>query len=65
MRPWIAFFSPAPSMIVVLSASMIDLLGRAQVGELDRVELDAQVLEDRLAAVKTAMSPSMALRRSP
>ena len=42
-----------------------DLLGRAQVGELDRFERDAEVLEDRLAPVSTAMSPSMALRRSP
>ena len=43
-------FLPPPPTIVVFSASMIDLLRLAQVGELDAVELDAQVLEDRRAA---------------
>ena len=36
--------------MVVFSASMRDLLGAAEVGELDVFELDAEVLEDRLAA---------------
>ena len=45
-RPSIASFLPAPPMIVVLSCRDDHLLGRAEVGELDRVELDAEVLED-------------------
>ena len=37
-------------MIVVLSLSIDDLLGVAEVLELDVLELDAEVLGDRLAA---------------
>ena len=37
-------------MIVVLSLSMMHLLGLAQVGQADVLQLDAQRLEDRLAA---------------
>ena len=65
MRPLISALLPAPSMIVVLSLSMIDLLGAAQVGQADVFELDAEVFEDGLPPVRMAMSSSMALRRSP
>ena len=50
MRPLMAFSSPAPSMIVVLSLSMRDLLGPAELGELDVFELDAEFFEDGRAA---------------
>ena len=50
MRPWIALVSPAPSMIVVLSLSIANYLGLAELVDLDLVELDAQVLHDRFAA---------------
>jgi hypothetical protein len=42
-----------------------DLLGAAELVELDVLELDAQLFEDRLPPVRMAMSSSMALRRSP
>ena len=45
-----AFLSPAPSVIVVFSASILTFLARPRSRELDVLELDAQVLEDRLAA---------------
>ena len=41
---------PAPSMMVVLSLSMVTLLGLAELVELDVFKLDAEVLEDGLAA---------------
>ena len=50
MRPLMASFLPAPSMIVVLSLSILTFLARPRSLELDVLELDAQVLEDRLAA---------------
>jgi len=42
-----------------------DLLGLAEVFDLDVLELDAEVFGDGLAAVRVAMSSSIALRRSP
>ena len=45
-----AFLSPAPSVIVVFSASILTFLARPRSVELDVLELDAEVLEDRLAA---------------
>jgi hypothetical protein len=50
MRAWMSLFLPAPSMIVVVVLGDDDLLGRAEVLELEALELDAEVLEDRLAA---------------
>ena len=42
-----------------------DLLGLAQILQLDGLELDPEVLGDGAALVRMAMSSSMALRRSP
>ncbi len=50
MRPWMASFLPAPSMIVVLSLSILTFLARPRSLELDVLQLNAQVLEDGLAA---------------
>ncbi len=50
MRPLMSLVLPAPSMIVVLSLSIADLLGPAELGQLDVLEVDAQLLDDRLAA---------------
>ena len=50
MRPLMAFSSPAPSMIVVLSLSMRIFLARPSSLELDVFELDAEFLEDGGAA---------------
>ena len=49
-RPSTAFLSPAPSVIVVFSASILTFLHRPRSAELDVFELNAKVLEDRLAA---------------
>ena len=45
-----AFLSPAPSVMVVFSASILTFLARPRSRQLDVLQLDAQVLEDRLAA---------------
>ena len=50
MRAWMSAFLPAPSMMTRVVLVDLDLLGTAQVLELDVFELDAQVFEDRLAA---------------
>ena len=50
MRPWMSAFLPAPSMMVVLSLSILTFLARPRSLELDVFQLDAQVLEDGLAA---------------
>ena len=65
MRPLMASFLPAPSMIVVLSLSILTFLARPRSLSVDVFELDAQVLEDRLAAGQDGDVSSMALRRSP
>ena len=49
-RPSIALDSPPPSTMVVLSLSMVTRLARAEVFELDVLELDAEVFGDGLAA---------------
>ena len=49
-RPSIALDVPPPSTIVVLSLSIDDLLGLAEILELEVLELDAEVLGDRRAA---------------
>ena len=49
MRPSISFVLPAPSTIVVLSLSTTTFLARAEVVELDVLELDAEILGDGLA----------------
>jgi hypothetical protein len=58
-------FLPAPSTIVVLSLSIVTRLARPRSFERDVLELDAEVLGDRLPPVRMAMSFSIALRRSP
>ena len=50
MRPLIASWLPAPSMIVVLSLSMMTFLARPRSVRAHVLEVDAQGLEDRLAA---------------
>ena len=50
MRPLMAFSSPAPSMIVVLSLSMRIFLARPSWLEFDVLQLDAEFLEDGGAA---------------
>ena len=50
MRPWMSAFLPAPSMIVVLSLSILTFLARPRSVERDVFQLDAEVLEDGLAA---------------
>ena len=50
MRPSMSFFLPAPSTIVVFSLSIDHLLGAAEHGERHVLELDAEILADRLAA---------------
>ena len=64
-RPAISSLLPAPPMMIVSSDGDLDLLGPAEVGQLDAFQLDAEVLEDRRGLVSTPMSPMMALRRSP
>ncbi len=50
MRPLILSLSPAPSTMVVLSLSMRDALGAAEVADGDVLELEAELLGDDLAA---------------
>ena len=54
-----------PSMIVRAFLLDADRLGLAELLERDVLQLEAEVLADELPPVRTAMSPSMALRRSP
>ena len=49
-RPLISAFVPAPSTIVVFSLSIVTFLARPRSRELDVLEVDAEVFEDRLAA---------------
>ena len=49
-RPAMSLALPAPSTIVVLSLSMTIFLARPEVGQLDVLELDAEVLGDAGAA---------------
>jgi hypothetical protein len=50
MRDWMSLVDPAPSTIVVFIAVDRDLLGLAELRDLDLVQLKAQVLHDRLGA---------------
>ncbi len=59
-------FLPPPSMTVVLSLSTLIFFAGPSCSSVTGFELQAEVFEDRLAAGQdSAMSCSMALRRSP
>ena len=57
-------FSPAPSMIVVVSFRSARAWREPSIDG-DVLEFDAEILEIIWPAVSTAMSSSIALRRSP
>ena len=65
MRALMSSFLPAPSMIVVLSLSMMIFLARPRSVSVTFSSLMPRSSKIALPPVRMAMSSSMALRRSP
>ena len=65
MRPSISFFLPAPSTMVVFSLEIVTFLARPSMASVTLSSLMPRSSEMTWPPVRTAMSSSIALRRSP